>query len=62
MRWTTLFGGLAVALVVWITVAAPVVFLGEAGTPALAAVAVLGLAVVASLALGRTDRLTTPYW
>lgn len=62
MRWTKLLGGLAAALIGGMTVASPVVFFGGAGTTALAAVAVVALAVAASVALGWTDRLSTPYW
>ena len=63
MRWTTLIGGIAVALVGFSAVAAPLYFLaiGAQGR-SYASFGLVLAAVAAFVALGWADRLDTPYW
>lgn len=63
MRWTTLIGGTAVALVGFAAVAAPLYFLSTgAQGRSYATLGLVLVAVAAFVALGWADRLDTPYW
>ena len=63
MRWTTLFGGIAVVLVAFAAVGAPLYFFsGLAVGRSFAAAGLITAAVAAFVALGWADRHDTPYW